>query len=70
MGRFSSVKNIAFVGWVKGFAVSGLDFLKRVVSGVCDLQVGTDAKIKLIVELLTNLLNTSIYFNYMLKKYQ
>ena len=45
MGRFSSVKNIAFVGWVKGFAVSVLDFLKRVVSGVRDLQVDTDAKI-------------------------
>ena len=70
MGRFSSVKNIAFVGWVKGFAVSVLDFLKRVVSGVRDLQVGTDAKRKLIVELLTNLLNTLIYFNYMLTKYQ
>ena len=70
MGRFSSVKNIALVGWVKGFAVSVLDFLKRVVSGVRDLQVGTDAKRKLIVELLTNLLNTLIYFNYMLTKYQ
>ena len=52
------------------FVVSVLDSLKRVVSGVCDLQVGTDAKRKLIVELLTNLLNISIYFNYMLTKYQ
>ena len=63
-------KNFAFVGWVQGFVVSVLDSLKRVVSGVCDLQVGTDAKRKLIVELLTNLLNISIYFNYMLTKYQ
>ena len=70
MDRFSSVKNVAFVGWVQGFVVSVLDSLKRVVSGVCDLQVGTDAKRKLIVELLTNLLNISIYFNYMLTKYQ
>ena len=70
MGRFSSVKNVAFVGWVKGFVVSVLDSLKRVVSGVCDLQVDTNAKRKLIVELLTNLLNISIYFNYMLTKYQ
>ena len=70
MDRFSSVKNVAFVGWVQGFVVSVLDSLKRVVSGVCDLQVGTDAKRKLIVELLTNLLNISIYFNYMLPKYQ
>ena len=70
MDRFSSVKNVAFVGWVQGFVVSVLDSLKRVVSGVCDLQVDTNAKRKLIVELLTNLLNTSIYFNYMLTKYQ
>ena len=52
------------------FVVSVLDSLKRVFSGVCDFQVGTDAKRKLIVELLTNLLNISIYFNYMLTKYQ
>ena len=70
MDRFSSVKNVAFVGWVQGFVVSVLDSLKRVVSGVCDLQVDTSAKRKLIVELLTNLLNISIYFNYMLTKYQ
>ena len=59
MDRFSSVKNVAFVGWVQGFVVSVLDSLKRVVSGVCDLQVDTNAKRKLIVELLTNLLNNS-----------
>ena len=51
----------------RGFVVSVPDSLKRVVSGVSDLQVDTNARRKLFVELLTNLLNISIYFNYMLK---
>ena len=70
--RFLSVENVAFAGWVQGFATFFVDSLKGVLSGVCGLRDDPetiekiDYKKTLLPVPPTNLLNTSIYFTYML----
>ena len=76
MDRSCGVENVAVVGWVCSFATFVDDSLKRVVFGLCGLRDDPDAKQqrKLVTGIVTfrtttNLLNTSIYFTYMLTNF-